>query len=100
MTAAKTTAAGTPPAEGYWAVEIRLADRKAASPRYLCHAADAAAARIIAGDLMGPSVTVHGFDYYRLTLPLPDRAVADLPALGGWEPVRAGAWAGLMLARA
>lgn len=100
MTTATTPAPRPLPAEGYWAVQIRMADSKAAAPRYLCHAADAAAARIIAGDLMGPSVTVHGFDYYRLTLPLPDRVVADLPLLGSWEPVRAGAWDGLMLARA
>lgn len=87
-------------AEGYWAVEIRLADTGALRPQYICHAANDQQAQKIAGDLMGPTAAVHGYNYYRLELPIKNRKTAGLPALGAWEEVGAAAWPDLMLAHA
>ncbi|WP_332772770.1 hypothetical protein [Phenylobacterium sp.] len=86
--------------EGYWAVEIRLAESNAVRPRYICHASNDRHAQNIAGDLMGPTSGSHGFNYYRLQLPITDRATAGLPNLGGWEKVGSETWSNLMASHA
>jgi hypothetical protein len=87
-------------AEGYWAVEIRMSDTAALRPQYLCHAGSDLEAKRIAGDLMGPTAAVHGYNYYRLELPIGGRGTSALPALGAWEAVTAEGWPHLMLAHA
>jgi len=87
-------------AEGYWAMEIRLADSHAPRPMYICHAANDRAAGRICGELMGSTNAVHGFNYYRLELPIANRPTSGLPALGGWASVSAASWPDLMLAHA
>lgn len=87
-------------AEGYWAVEVRLADSQAPRPMYICHAADDRAAGRICGQLMGSTNAAHGFNYYRLELPIANRPTSGLPALGGWDSVSPASWPDLMLAHA
>jgi hypothetical protein len=99
MTSAKQTPLRAQ-AEGYWAVEIRMSDTAVLRPQYLCHAQNDLEAKRIAGDLMGPTAAVHGYNYYRLELPIRNRKAGALPALGAWEKVTAEAWPDLMLAHA
>lgn len=99
MTSAKQTPLRAQ-AEGYWAVEIRMSDSAALRPQYICHAGSDQDAKRIAGDLMGPTAAVYGFNYYRLELPIANRKAAALPALGAWEKVSAESWSDLMLAHA
>jgi hypothetical protein len=87
-------------AEGYWAMEVRLADSHAPRPMYICHTANDHAAGRIFGQLMGPTNAAHGFNYYRLELPIANRPTSGLPALGGWDSVSAASWPDLMLAHA
>lgn len=85
-------------AEGYFAIEVQLKDRSGMGDKYLCHALNDREAVRMAGHMVGPGRTVHGFNYYRLELPIAGHP--SLPALGVAESVGADGWPALMAAYA
>lgn len=87
-------------AGGYWAMEVRLADTNAERPQFIFQAESDRAARRLGGQLMGSTNAVHGFNYYRLALPITNMTQASLPAMGEWASVTAKAWPDLMAAHA
>jgi hypothetical protein len=84
-------------AEGFWAVEVRLAEWAGHGRRYLCHGESDRNAKRMAGRLMGSGGDVRGYDYYRIDGPLKAAVFASPPALGASTEVRASAqWDSLM----
>lgn len=95
MTSAKTSPTA---AEGYWTIQVIRSNRGEVGPRYVCHAADAAAADGIAGHLTGSSAGVVGYDIHRIDNPRGPHAL--VLGLGQSESVAsADAWAVLQSAR-
>jgi len=86
-------------AEGYWAVEVRLAEWAGRGRRYLCHSQGDREAKRMAGRLMGSGGEVRGYDYYRIDSPMKAAIFAAPPALGEHAEIRApGQWESLMTA--
>lgn len=84
-------------AEGYWAVEVRLAEWAGGGRRYLCHGESDRNAKRMAGSLMGSGGEIRGYDYYRIDSPLKATVFASPPALGASAEVRSPAqWDSLM----
>ena len=84
-------------AEGYWAVEVRLAQWAGQGRRYLCHGENDRDARRIAGRLMGSGGEVRGYDYYRIDEPMSSAILPAPLAMGGHAEIRTPAqWTGLM----
>ena len=95
MTAANTS---PPAAEGYWTIQVILSQRAEVGPRFVIHAADAAAATGIAGHLTGASSAVVGYDIFRIDNPTGPHA--RVLALGESQSITdADAWAVLQSAR-
>lgn len=83
--------------QGYWAVEVLMADGAALRPQYLCHAAGDHAMTRAAARLMGAVRNSQGFNYYPLKLPITGHAAASLPGLGESQAVAGDGWTNLML---
>ncbi len=66
MTSAKTS---PPAAEGYWTIQVIRRERAEVGPRFVVHASDAATAGSMAGQLIGASPAVVGYDIYRIDNP-------------------------------
>lgn len=97
-----TAASPAAPAQiqGYWAVEVLMADADALRPQYLCHAAGDHAMTRAAARLMGAVRNSQGFNYYPVKLPIAGQSANALPGLGDSIPVLSGGWSNLMDANA
>ena len=84
---------------GYWAVEIRQSEAAGPGKQYLLQAQDDRSAAGFAGRLMGPALSVRGFNYYWIDKARLEGGGARLPALGEYQAVHdAGEWAQLIAA--